>query len=100
MNATELYDAAFEAFKTMPQRRICQNADLGAVYNDISVTAASVGIKLTDREVKHIFWSERMQTIWDKVEYVIERHYAKQKMLVIWPSRGETLRVVAKGARA
>ncbi len=100
MKPTELYDAVMDALKSRPRRNLCTPRDLGLIYADTVSALATCGIKLTDTQIKRLHWSDEIRTLWDEVEYVIERHYAQRGMKVIWPSRGEELRVIPKQRRA
>lgn len=100
MKPSDLYDAVMEALKARPRRQLCTGRDLALIYGDTVSALASCGIKLTETQIKRIHWSDEIRTLWDEVEYVIERHYAQSGMQVIWPNRGDELRVVPKRRRA
>lgn len=100
MKPEVLYDAVMEALKSRPRRNLCTSRDLGLIYGDTVSALASCGIRLTDTQVKRLHWSDEIKSLWDEAEYVIERHYAQTGMRVIWPNRGETMRVIPKRRRA
>jgi hypothetical protein len=92
----QLYDALVAALKSRPQRNLSTSEGFRLAYADTVAALASCGIKLTATQVQRCHWSDEIKTLWDEAEYILERHFAQRGLRVVWPNRGEQIRVVAK----
>ena len=96
MTPAETYDAVWEALKNRPKRILSTSAQMRQAMSDTRAALNSVGVELTDLQISRLYSSDKILTLWDETEYVLERHYGRCGLRVIWPNRGETIRVERK----
>jgi hypothetical protein len=96
-NPVKIHESILEALKSIPSRNLSTNTAWRSLYADTRAALEKIGVKPTDHQIQHIYWSERIKTVWDQSEYITERHFGRLGFKVIWPrKRDETIRIIKK----